>query len=765
MNPYVKREIDKINDFCCINDNNGIYILESEEGMGKRTIIDSFVKIQNVKNVIKIHLSKNDSSPLFELADWLQLNSDSFQQVYKALYKYCLTCNQQREKVYIIIYRAEYIALEICELFNTILLNGVKINLFLLMNDPSFQTQACIANNLNRNIKKVRYRRLERWKDSELNLLLKENYPNLCLNNNNMAKIFNMSFGNPSIFIMYINYLYSTFEVLNNDVLEQNDSILFTQASLIVKSRYERLDPLLKETIKKSSIIGNEFDSKTLSESFNISQAKYLLDKIENISNLIIKKDNPLSVYRFDNEQTHITISTLITSEESKKWNLAIADYFAKLQNITHNYANIIQLQEYYFNAYYYYKSTDLLDSAVIFAFRLFPIYISLEHYNSLLNLINDISKYSYQFNSLQTELINFYKMKCYDALFEYDKALEFNYLYEKISFNSNRGYWLKYKRALYLYNSGKMSSAYNLLKDLQKPIKKSSKIKIKYQVYGINLLSSILETMNDPLYVTQYDRALALAKKEHMVEGYYYLMRKANFAHRGELGIPLVNEAYLYYKKAGNMTQQAMAAHNIGTEYLYCLNPNKSYYYLNEAYDIFISLGNRGKNYTLNSLAIYEMIFNNNYKKAIDLLNEAEKTTDEDFNLLSYMNNKAVCYRKMGRLGKCEECILWIEKQNKKSNNNFDSFNCVLNLQKAYIWKEKGDNRTACSYFLKYIRSNHCKIAPMRIAAIKNFVTISKQIGISLPSDIEEIKSSTSTAGDYFYKKNLLFCNLQFWE
>ncbi|MCM1009015.1 MAG: hypothetical protein NC485_14100 [Ruminococcus flavefaciens] len=762
MNPYLKKEINKINDFCCLDGNNGIYILESEEGMGKRTIMDYFLKDNNA---IRVHLFKNDPSPLHALAEIFQLSGDSYQEVYKAMYQYYLQFNQEFEKAYIIIYRAEYISREMCELLNTLLLNGVQITIFLLMNEPSFQTQACIANNLNRNIKNVRYQRLERWSGSDLMALFKEKYPESCLSDKNIMRISNMAFGNPSIFIMYIDYLKSVLGDFNDNDFEQNNSVLFMQISMIVKCRYDRLDPLLKEIIKKSSIVGNEFDEETLSQSFKIPQIKYLLEKIENISNLIIKKDNPLSAYRFDNEQTHITISTFVTPEETTKWNIAIADYFAKLQKATHDEINIMQLQEYYYKAFFYYKAANQLDDAVIFAFRLFPIYINLEHFCALLDLIKEIEQFLYEFDPLQKELICFYKMKCYDALFKFDKALELNYIFESLSFNTRRDYWLKYKRALYLYNTGNMLHAYNLLKHLQKPIKTTIKNKIKYRINGISLLSAILETMNDSSYVIQYDRALSLAKKEHFTEEYYILMRKANYAHRGELGIPLIDEAYNYYKNSCNLTQQAMAAHNMGTEFLYCLNSDKSNFYLNEAYDIFMSLGNLGIKYTMNSLAIYEIIFNRNYEKAIDLLKSAQNSTNEDFDLMTYMNNKAVCYRKMGQIDKCGECISWIEKQNSKSNNNYDSFNCVLNLQKAYFWQEKNDIEKAYSFFLEYIRSGHSKILPMRIAAIINMVKISEQMRITLPPDIEKIKKSTSTVGEYFYEQKFLFCNLQFWE
>ena len=145
--------------------------------------------------------------------------------------------------------------------------------------------------------------------------------------------------------------------------------------------------------------------------------------------------------------------------------------------------------------------------------------------------------------------------------------------------------------------------------------------------------------------------------------------------------------------------------------------------------------------------------------------MESAQNLTYEDFDLLTYMNNIAVCYRKMGEIDMCGECISWIEKHNLKVNNNFDSFKCVLNLQKAYFWLEKNDIEKAYTFFLDYFRSGHSKILPMRIAAIKNLIKISDEKSLTLPPDIEKIKNSTSAAGEYFYSQKLLFCNLQFWE
>lgn len=68
----------------------------------------------------------------------------------------------------------------------------------------------------------------------------------------------------------------------------------------VVQERFEKLDDNLKEAIQKASIIGKEFDSKTLENPLKVIRAQQLLMQIEDISQLIYTKLPDKTLYSFE---------------------------------------------------------------------------------------------------------------------------------------------------------------------------------------------------------------------------------------------------------------------------------------------------------------------------------------------------------------------------------------------------------------------------------------------------------------------------------
>ena len=63
------------------------------------------------------------------------------------------------------------------------------------------------------------------------------------------------------------------------------------------------------------------------------------------------------------------------------------------------------------------------------------------------------------------------------------------------------------------------------------------------------------------------------------------------------------------------------MTAHNIGTEYAQIMKRDESLNYLQEARQLFKELGSTGQLVTLNSIAVYTMIFEHDFVKALSIL------------------------------------------------------------------------------------------------------------------------------------------------
>lgn len=115
----------------------------------------------------------------------------------------------------------------------------------------------------------VNYIPFERWKENDLLDLFKTEYPICDYQEKDLSQIINLSFSNPGDFISNLEELKrkGVFIRNKNDIWQLsgfNPDVLSRRMGRVVQERFEKLDDNLKEAIQKASIIGKEFDRKTL---------------------------------------------------------------------------------------------------------------------------------------------------------------------------------------------------------------------------------------------------------------------------------------------------------------------------------------------------------------------------------------------------------------------------------------------------------------------------------------------------------------------
>lgn len=145
---------------------------------------------------------------------------------------------------------------------------------------------------------------------------------NISISDENLTYILDSSFGN----IMYLNIAINYLKGENYIRLDDGKYICDTLPSGIladvlkefILQRYDRLDQTLKEVLSKSSIIGNVFNAELLSKPFQIINADNMLQKIEKISQLIIRPDD--LTYSFENNDVYNLIKNSISPELQKEW-------------------------------------------------------------------------------------------------------------------------------------------------------------------------------------------------------------------------------------------------------------------------------------------------------------------------------------------------------------------------------------------------------------------------------------------------------------
>ena len=96
-----------------------------------------------------------------------------------------------------------------------------------------------------------------------------------------------------------------------------------------IMHRYNKLNDDLKLLLQKSSLLGPEFYSNQLQQTFNLVRVDEELTRIEKLSSLIQKNDNyDTSKYLFETDDVCNNIQNLIPENERKIWNRMLAEYY-----------------------------------------------------------------------------------------------------------------------------------------------------------------------------------------------------------------------------------------------------------------------------------------------------------------------------------------------------------------------------------------------------------------------------------------------------
>lgn len=768
MIDYVHKAISciktQLNNQTKNNNQNHIWLLYGDEGMGKSTIANAFSSTEKSSVSYKCY---NEFDLSYHVTRTFALeNYNRHFNLYQPLIK-----KIKSEQIHTIIFdidgsvSADYFDL-IYYFYDVMNQQNYQLNIVLFVDSNIYHHN---QNLFAKYPQLVYLRPLKKWENIDFFQLWEEFYENSELNTDILKLVASYSMGNAGVFLRHLNNL-KHYNILcfENGEWKFSDKVniedfLKENFSEIVKKKYELLEPSMQTIIKQTSTIGYIFHKNDLSEVFNVENATVVLKQIEIITELLYFTDAKLETGKFDSVQVQKQIEKKIDTKHHKEWCIALAQYYESKIEVCN--PSSIEKYNYKEKCILYYEKARETSKIIYHYVSLVPLLCNLNLYNSALkisNKLNDLTKG-------QSEYIHFYQYsfyllsQIYRNLSNYHEALYNLKKYIEINELEKRSNELDYLFAELLYGTGKTPNAYNLLKSLYKKRDYIDDPVLKINI--ISLLASVEETTNNQQYIKHYNEALSLCSKNNLVKYYYKLLRKANMAHEGKNGIMLMKKAEKYFKKCNDIIELIMVKHNIGTESLFYESTyNNAVMELKYAYKAAYEYGFNQLSYIVNSLAIVD-IFEKKYEQALKKISNLLQFEHEDFTLVALYINKTTCLLNLGII---DETIITLKKAkqiNLKEQNKIPFFTSQIVLLESYIYllqhKISESYSKLCQYFSYGFLDRSTGIVSAKII----LDSLCKKYHYKYPDNLTNLSDNCDYISIKMATNHLVLCDLMFWE
>ena len=499
---------------------------------------------------------------------------------------------------------------------------------------------------------------------------------NIEISDENLTYILDSSFGNIMYLNIAINYLkgehYIRFKNGKYICDKLPSGILADVLKEFILQRYNRLDNTLKELLSKSSIIGNVFNAELLSKPFQIINADDMLQKIEKISQLIIRPDD--KNYSFETDDVYQLIKSSISPEHQKEWHEVLANYYKKLlkkeqrkktKTVEQEIAALYPIAKHY-------KCAQNYDAAIIFYIELITKYERISDYIHELAAVHDM-KYMLEYvdlDSLHLDSLEYDIFKaeadCYRNMGNFLKACQ---IYEEcLSYLdtdplSDTAVEIIYQNSYCLYMNGMVEEAVEKLNYLKEYFEKNSVCNHWY-IKILSLLASTCDVTGDiKSQEKYYATALDFYKNNQYEQEYYVLLRMASMVFGEEIAIDMEKTAEAFFRKQNSTKYLAEVLHNIATDYLYIDQLENVSKPINESIELFDSFGSIAVHYPLNTKGILKMVLDNDFVSAITIFKQALQYEMEPYSEITIRTNILNCMNVLERTDEALQQLNRIDK------------------------------------------------------------------------------------------------------
>ena len=485
----------------------------------------------------------------------------------------------------------------------------------------------------------------------------------ITISNENLAYILNSSFGNIMYLNIAINYLKGEHYIRCENgkcICDKLPSgILADVLKEFILQRYDKLDDTLKEVLSKSSIIGNVFNAELLSKPFQIINADDMLQKIEKISQLIVRPDD--KTYSFETNDVYQLIKNSVSPEQQKEWHEILANYYKKLLKKEQQRKRTKTVEQEIAALYpiaKHYKYAQNYNAAIMFYIELIAKYERISDYIHELAAVHD-TKYMLEYvdlDRLHLDSLEYDVFKaeadCYRNMGDFLKAYQ---IYEEcLSYLdtdqlSDTVVEVLYQMSYCLYMNGKVKEAVAKLNHLKEHFEKNS-ICNHWYIKVLSLLASTCDSTGDiKSQEKYYATALDYYKKNQYEQEYYVLLRMASMVFGEEIAINMEKTAEAFFRKQKSTRYLAEVLHNIATDYLYIDELANISEPINESIELFDSFGSIAVHCPLNTKGILKMVLDNDFISALTIFEQALQYEMEPYSEITIRTNILNCMNVLG--------------------------------------------------------------------------------------------------------------------
>lgn len=788
MIDYIKKRINQLHTIYKSNANKFCLVfLNAMEGMGKKTTVKGFLdeigctdclEITPYGSAYPLHsfmLSLNRFSQKIEGDVWV--DSDQSKSREKIKNKFLKIQNTHHQLIAFFEdfnhfdVETAFFILDLARL--SINMNTGKTILFLISHDGT------ISYDLRDRIKSLgrytNYVLFPDWTGTDLKELFKDIYPNSDIPQQYLDQIINYSFKNAGVFLNNVEYLKERGYIYLQDQLlvcpNFPPEILFGNYREIIQSRYNHLEPTLKDALEKASIVGVRFDAITIQNAFDLKMAAQLMKEIEQISRLIFQIDVGEFDFGFVSAQAHQLIESYVPKEKRDNWSTALALYYENQLKVNMNHLSDIKFCEYSMLAAYCYENSKRTDKALQFYIKVIPVLMLQDFYRKSLELIDKARKILLIQENVSKRLriqLLYWEYQCHFALFDMNRALSaFHNYCRLINLTGIEAIRAGYNEAVMLYDANYTHSAYQKIRNCYDHLQKtdvSNRDVLRLRIQVTTLLCSIEETLLIDSCQAHFNEAATLARTHHFSDLYYSLLRLSGIAYSGDICIKLLRTATKFFSTR-NKIEYAMCLHNLATEQMFSQNPRNALKNLNKAHDIFYECGHNGIVCVRNGLSMYYALHTQQYEKALNYIDNFTTDYDEDFLLLVIYYNITTILRKLGRTKEARECLKETIKINNKKGNKFPYFTRFIDAQEGYLALEKNDLETAWCCFETFFNHDYPDRIEYLLSTAITMAELSVQMGRPLPANIQQAAETSDQLAKHLAQEKLIFCEVLFWE
>jgi len=432
-----------------------------------------------------------------------------------------------------------------------------------------------------------------------------------------------------------------------------NDALLNVLQKYIIQ-RYEKLDPMLRELLGKSSIVGNVFCAELLEKPFQIINANEKLNSIEKISNLIERCTD--DTYVFETEDICRLIQDSISESQQKEWHIILAHYFEKaMQREKVRSVHLSPEREisYTYPIARHFKCAQEYSAALPVYLQLITSYLKICDYSNAREMIqvarsvaeyvdlDETSDARVEYTLQRNEAL------CLEGLGLYEEAYE-KYKAAHVHINSESDtkeyIEISFQMAYCLYMTGKVNEARQRLLSMCDRFHLRESNTAQY-IKAVSLLASICDATNDTITQKKYYiEALTYHRECKNHEEYYKLLRMASMAFDLTLAIDMEKEAEKYFRGENNIRMLAETLHNIATDELYLFQTQDISKSLSESISMFDRFGSRAVHYPLNTKGVMHMAVDHDFGKAMEAFSAALEVSTEIYSEIAIRTNMTQC-------------------------------------------------------------------------------------------------------------------------